>query len=104
MEQEHWGWRRRSIAEVLWPSFLAAAVGTMVFFALIDPDLLLMAAERQADWSQTAIYSVGFFSFWALTALSSGLTTWLIRTERRKAEFPRDRRRPPESDEQQEQG
>ena len=101
MEQEHWGWRRRSIAEVLWPSFLAAAVGTMVFFAWIDPDLLVMAAERQTDWSHTAIYSVGFFFFWALTALASGLTTWLIRTERRKADFPHEQ--PPQQPEQ-EQG
>ena len=89
-EQQHWDWRRRSIAEVLWPSFLAAAVATMVFFAMVDPIGLTHSLVFPAELSETAVYSFGFFFFWGVTLLSSALTTWLIRTERRKAEFPAD--------------
>ena len=90
-QQAHWGWRGRSIAEVLWPSFLVAAMATMIFFALFDPEGLLLALEYPLETSRTTVYSLGFFLFWALTALSSALTTWLIRTERRRNQFPTGR-------------
>ncbi len=86
----HWDWRRRSIAEVVWPSFLAAALATLLFFALIDPLPLSLALEIDFDGSPMTVYSIGFFFFWAISALSSLLTAWLIRTERRRADFPRD--------------
>jgi len=87
-EQAHWDWKRRSIGEVLWPSFLAGAVATMMFFALVDPEALMLALVTPFEASLTAIYSIGFFFFWAICLLSSVLTTWLIRTERRVTEFP----------------
>ena len=61
---------------ILWPSFLAACVGELLFFALVDPDELVLA-WRVITLSRTAIYSIGFFFFWAIAALSSGLT-WLL--------------------------
>ena len=85
---EHWNWRQRSIAEIVWPSFLAACVATLVCFANVDPARLLDALVFPLQLSNTAVYSIGFFFFWAVCALASGLTTWLIRTERRRAQFP----------------
>lgn len=87
---KHWNWRQRSIAMVIWASFLGACLATMLFFAAFDPDLLVMASHLRIleDVSATAMYSMGFFFFWAITAVSAAITAWLIRTERRKAQFP----------------
>lgn len=85
---QHWDWRRRSLAAVLWPSFLVAAVATMVCFAFIEPERLLAALEYPVDASAMTVYSLGFFLFWTLALVSSTLTAWLIRTERRLDQFP----------------
>ena len=63
-------------AWILWPSFLAACIGEMLFFALFDPDELVLF-WRVIPLSRTAIYSIGFFFFWFFAALSSGMT-WLL--------------------------
>ena len=39
-EQLPWSRRAQAIAAVLWPSFLAAAFATMLFFAFVDPEAL----------------------------------------------------------------
>lgn len=87
---KHWNWRQRSVAMVAWASFLGACLATMLFFAAFDPQIIAAASHVQVleDVSATALYSIGFFFFWAITAVSSGVTAWLIRTERRKAQFP----------------
>jgi phosphotransferase system glucose/maltose/N-acetylglucosamine-specific IIC component len=85
---KHWNWRQRSIAEIAWPSFLAACVAMLLFFAVVDPDLLQDAFVTPTEWSHTAVYSVGFLFFWFVGVLAAGIATWLIRTERRKGEFP----------------
>jgi hypothetical protein len=72
----------RDVAMVLWPSFLAAAVETMVFFAVFDPVYLgegTALAELIAN--HNAGYALGFFFFWAFSTLSSALTVYLVRTE-----------------------
>ena len=63
----------RAIA-VLWPSFLVAALAEFVFFALVDPATIHAAGE---PLSRPAAYTVGFFAFWALGALSSTITLGL---------------------------
>jgi hypothetical protein len=79
------GWSRisRDVAMVLWPSFLAAAVESMFFFAVFDPvqlgDGTALAALID---NHNAGYALGFFFFWAFTTLSSALTLYLARTER----------------------
>jgi hypothetical protein len=62
--------------QVLWPSFLMAAVAVGVFFSMIDPQELVVVGLHLAD-SREAAYTVGFFLFWILFAASSGLT-WLL--------------------------
>jgi len=66
----------RFMMQVLWPSFLMAAVAVGVFFSMIDPEELVFVGLHLAD-SREAAYTVGFFLFWVLFALSSGLT-WIL--------------------------
>lgn len=73
----------QNVAVVLWPSFLAASVATMVCFAFLDPQLFGDAAGAPA-WleSRMAGYAAGFFFFWVIATLSSALTLYLVRTAR----------------------
>jgi hypothetical protein len=69
---------RRLAMTVLWPSFLAAALAEGCVFAVFDPaDLAYLAA---AGVTPTAVYSIGFFMLWALCALASLLTLYLVVT------------------------
>lgn len=83
-------WRRkqRDIANILWVSFLTASVATMVFFASVDPEVL--SGNNTLGWeiSRQSGYALGFFGFWALTALTGFLCVLLVRTERRARDFP----------------
>ena len=65
------------VGAVLWPSFFAAGVATMVFFANVDPLELAGISFSDLDVSRELGYSIGFFMFWACTA-SSSLFTWLL--------------------------
>ena len=67
------------IGAIAWPSFFAAGVATMVFFAFVDP-----MALREITFPHVAVgrelgYTIGFFLFWAATASSSLFTWWLLR-------------------------
>ena len=62
---------------ILWPSFFAAGVATMVFFALVDPDDLREITWAELELSREGGYTIGFFMFWSCTAASS-LFTWLL--------------------------
>lgn len=66
---------------ILWPSFLVAAAAEMVFFALFDPGELTLFGQP-LELSRTAIYSIGFFLFWAFAAASSALTQLLEKLNR----------------------
>lgn len=61
---------------ILWPSFLVAAAAEMIFFALVDPGELVFFGQP-LELSRTAIYSMGFFVFWAFAAVSSALSVYL---------------------------
>jgi len=65
------------LGAILWPSFFAAGVATMVCFALIDPLALRDLTFPELEISRQAGYTIGFFMFWAATA-SSSLFTWLL--------------------------
>ena len=68
-------------AAVLWPSFLVAGLATALFFTAFDP-LELVATGGVVSLSRTGAYSLGFFAFWVLTALSSLLTLYFARPPR----------------------
>lgn len=64
---------------ILWPSFLVGGVAEAVFFTLFDPmDMHLLG--HSVDLNRTAIYTLGFFAFWAVAAASSALTCFLQRS------------------------
>ena len=65
------------IGAILWPSFFAAGVATMVFFALVDPLELRDMTFPDIQISRGVGYTIGFFMFWLATA-SSSLFTWLL--------------------------
>lgn len=62
---------------ILWPAFLAAGLAEAFFFALFDP----VESLQWGDWTPTpmAIYTLGFFFFWAMCGLASMLTYYLIK-------------------------
>ncbi|WP_439587390.1 hypothetical protein [Hydrogenophaga sp.] len=63
---------------IAWPAFLVAAVLEMVVFAMVDPSDLHWFGQP-LQWSRQAIYTVAFFVFWAVAAVSSALTLLLTR-------------------------
>lgn len=70
------GWAQR-LGAILWPSFFAAGVATMVFFAFVDPLALAEISFPDHAISREFGYSIGFFMFWACT-MSSSLFTWIL--------------------------
>lgn len=71
----------RTTIQVLWPAFGVAALANAIFFTLFDPhDLTLLG--RPLDVSREATYTIGFLLLWLATALSSALTSWLVRGTR----------------------
>ncbi len=66
------------VGAVLWPSFFAAGVATMVFFANVDPIELAAMTFPELEVSREVGYSIGFFMFWACTAASSLFTSILL--------------------------
>ena len=65
------------LGAILWPSFFAAGVATMVFFAFVDPIALRDMTFPGLSISRMTGYSVGFFMFWLATVASS-LFTWIL--------------------------
>ena len=64
----------QTVGAILWPSFLVAGIATMVFFANIDPEHLRAATFPSLEIGRRLGYTIGFFMFWGVTALSSFLT------------------------------
>ena len=81
--QRPWSRRAQAIAAVLWPSFLAAAFATMLFFAFVDPTDMEQVMRESLDDSRMTGYGIGFFFFWLITVISSALSVFLLRTARR---------------------
>jgi len=64
---------------VLWPSFLVACASELAFFALFDPtDLRLFGVPIEAE--RMPVYTIGFFAFWIIGAVSSALTVFLAQS------------------------
>ena len=61
---------------IVWPAFLMAGLLEVLVFAMVDPqDLNWMG--HPLGLSRQGIYTVSFFVFWIITAVSSALTTLL---------------------------
>ncbi len=81
--QRPWTRRAQAIAAIAWPSFLTAALATMLFFAVFDPGLLEDAMARPIDVDRMTGYALGFFFFWFVTAIASSISVYLMRTAHR---------------------
>ena len=68
----------RRIGSIVWPSFFAAGVATMVFFAIVDPIDLAQITWPKVEISRQAGYTLGFFMFWLCTASACLFTALLI--------------------------
>ena len=77
---KQWSRDKQAVFTVVWISFLSAAIGTMVFFALFDPVDLSGIFDENLDIGRDAGYAAGFFFFWILCALCSSVTAYLVRT------------------------
>ena len=66
------------LAAVLWPSFIASGIATIIFFTLFDP-LEITNCVGGPDISRMGYYSVGFFMFWVLTASTCAFTCYFLR-------------------------
>lgn len=63
-------------AQILWPAFLFAGLLEMLVFAWVDPGVLQIGSwHPDAD----TVYSLTFLAFWALIALATAASHWLMR-------------------------
>jgi hypothetical protein len=67
----------RLMMTILWPSFLMAGISVGIIFSLVDPGTLVVLGNS-LEMSNVVIYSIGFFIFWFLGAIASGLTALLM--------------------------
>jgi len=77
--------RLRRIGAVAWPSFFAAGVASVVFFAIVDPSELADITWPHLTISREFGYSIGFFMFWACTLGSSAFTALLLSSRVKRA-------------------
>ena len=66
----------RKLIWIFWPSFIVAGIAEGIFFTIFDPMEMNVFGDP-VTWSRTAVYSLGFFAFWAVTSASSALTCFL---------------------------
>ena len=77
-----WSRDTQKYAVLSWISFLIAAVFTMIFFAFIDPLLVVDAINIEGVESRNAGYAIGFFFLWLNGWIAGWLTLRLVRRKR----------------------
>lgn len=65
------------LGAILWPSFFAAGVATMVLFAFVDPIDLALISFPEFEISREFGYTIAFIGFWIGFA-SACTFTWLL--------------------------
>jgi hypothetical protein len=60
----------RQVGIVAWPAFAGAALIEVFVFAFVEPASLHTLDGAALELSATAIYSLAFFAFWALVAMT----------------------------------
>lgn len=79
----------QKISAVLWPSFLAAGLATAITFSVFDPtEILRCVGGPEID--RLGAYTIGFFFFWLVTAISSGVSCYFVRCEIPPRASPKD--------------
>ena len=83
-DERHQAWSRdtQKLAVLTWISFLTAAAFTMLFFAFVDPLVIVDAINVEWIESRNAGYAIGFFFLWANCWISGWLAMRLCRRKR----------------------
>lgn len=78
------GWSRdtQKLAVLTWMSFLVASAFTMLFFAFVDPLVIVDSINVESIESSNAGYAIGFFFFWVNGWVAGWLTLRLVRRKR----------------------
>lgn len=61
---------------ILWPAFLVAGILEILVFAMVDPHELQWFGQP-IILSRAGVYTVAFFVFWGVVAVSSAMTAML---------------------------
>jgi hypothetical protein len=69
---------RSRLPMILWPAFVMAGVLEMLVFAVIDPAAVHWPKGDLLEISRSTLYSVAFLVFWAVIAMSTAVTEYLI--------------------------
>jgi|TARA_R110002096_G_scaffold92144_5_gene208321 hypothetical protein len=75
--------KKRIIIGTLWPSFWMAIALSGVIFSLLDP-FLITRQMGLSDTSPLAVYTLGFFFFWAVCAWSGFFSILFSRSAKHK--------------------
>ena len=79
-----WSTKKTTIARVLWLSFLCSAIGFFTIFGLIDPGSLDLAFSLHQPLTREIGYGLGFVFLFIICLLSSGLTAWMMSSNKNK--------------------
>jgi hypothetical protein len=71
--------RAHLIGVTVWSSFLAACLGSLLFWAFVAPENLLGESYDGHAPDRLDVYTLGFLALWLLAALSSALALYLNR-------------------------
>ena len=63
------------IVGILWPSFITAGIATVLFTTAFDPAVIFM----DYDMSRLGIYTICFFLFWLLGAITAAATCYFLK-------------------------
>jgi hypothetical protein len=78
--------RARTVGVVVWCSFLAAAAGTTILFAFLDP-MAFREGVVPHWWSDRhSVYALGFFFIWVIAACSATLAIYRAHTDKRPSD------------------
>lgn len=78
-----WSRDTQKIAALSWISFLTAAAFSMIFFAFVDPLVLIDAINVDFIEGRNTGYALGFFFLWANGWIAGWYTLRLVRRKRR---------------------
>jgi hypothetical protein len=69
--------RTRRIGAIIWSSFLAASLGCVIVFAMLDPaEVRFFGNDIQLE--RTVVYTLGFILFWLVSATAAWLCSLLL--------------------------
>lgn len=63
------------VIAVFWPSFITAGIATILFTTAFDPEVIFV----DYDISRLGVYSISFFLFWLLGAVTATATCFFLR-------------------------